>query len=130
MKQWRILHGTPRYGQDIREKDLPQETEQDQALNFSKGCYIGQEIVERIRSRGQVHRRFTGFDFGEAVIAAGKFDVEGRTVAEITTSVSVPLPGGARNIGLGYLRNEAGSQDSKFELNANSVKVTGLPFQI
>jgi len=50
----------PLYGQDIRERDLPQETEQQRALNFNKGCYIGQEIVERIRSRGKVHRKFTG----------------------------------------------------------------------
>ena len=49
----RIACGIPRYGQDIRERDLPQETEQQRALHFSKGCYIGQEIVERIRSRGK-----------------------------------------------------------------------------
>ena len=56
----RIAAGIPRYGSDIRERDLPQETEQERALNFSKGCYVGQEIVERIRSRGtgasQIHR--------------------------------------------------------------------------
>jgi folate-binding protein YgfZ len=61
----RILSGTPRYGVDIRNTDkvhdLPQETAQDRALHFSKGCYLGQEIVERIRSRGAVHRTFTGF---------------------------------------------------------------------
>ncbi|HXE09666.1 MAG TPA: hypothetical protein VN612_17310 [Acidobacteriaceae bacterium] len=61
----RILSGIPRYGVDIRntEKthDLPQETAQDRALHFAKGCYLGQEIVERIRSRGSVHRTFTGF---------------------------------------------------------------------
>jgi aminomethyltransferase len=126
----RVLRGIPQYGVDIRERDLAQETGQNQALSFTKGCYIGQEIVERIRSRGQVHRRFTGFDFGENMIAPGKFDVEGRTVAEVTTSVSVPLPSGARNIGLGYMRNEAVSQDSKIDLNGSSVKVTALPFQI
>jgi folate-binding protein YgfZ len=38
------------------ERDLPQETSQMRALNFNKGCYLGQEIVERIRSRGSVHR--------------------------------------------------------------------------
>ncbi len=53
--------GVPLYGVDIRERDLPQETEQMRALNFNKGCYVGQEIVERIRSRGNVHRKFTGF---------------------------------------------------------------------
>jgi folate-binding protein YgfZ len=52
----RIVSGVPRYGVDIRERDLPQETEQARALNFNKGCYVGQEIVERIRSRGAVHR--------------------------------------------------------------------------
>src|SRR6266446_8558712 len=57
----RIAAGIPRYGVDIHERDLPQETEQERALNFSKGCYVGQEIVERIRSRGQVRRKFTGF---------------------------------------------------------------------
>ncbi len=57
----RIASGVPQYGQDIRERDLPQETGQQRALHFSKGCYIGQEIVERIRSRGNVHRQFTGF---------------------------------------------------------------------
>ena len=60
-EQLRILSGTPLYGVDIRDKDLPQETNQTRALHFSKGCYLGQEIVERIRSRGAVHRTFTGF---------------------------------------------------------------------
>jgi folate-binding protein YgfZ len=41
----RVAAGVPRYGVDIRERDLPQETEQDRALNFVKGCYVGQEIV-------------------------------------------------------------------------------------
>ena len=60
----RIVAGIPLYGVDIRERDLPQETEQMRALNFNKGCYVGQEIVERIRSRGNVHRKFTGFVAG------------------------------------------------------------------
>ena len=46
LELWRVLHGIPHYGQDIRERDLPQETGQTQALCFTKGCYIGQEIVE------------------------------------------------------------------------------------
>ena len=41
---------------DMVERDLPQETSQMRALHFSKGCYLGQEIVERIRSRGKVHQ--------------------------------------------------------------------------
>lgn len=57
----RVLEATPRYGIDISERDLPQETSQTRALHFAKGCYLGQEIVERIRSRGNVHRRLAQF---------------------------------------------------------------------
>jgi tRNA-modifying protein YgfZ len=52
----RIEHGKPRYGEDISERFLAQEANQPRALHFSKGCYLGQEIVERVRSRGQIHR--------------------------------------------------------------------------
>src|SRR5215467_15337015 len=86
---WRVLHGIPNYGQDIRDRDLPQETEQSQALNFTKGCYIGQEIVERIRSRGQVHRMFTGFEFEPALPQPSKFEENGRVVAEITSVAQI-----------------------------------------
>ncbi|MGI8770120.1 MAG: YgfZ/GcvT domain-containing protein, partial [Acidobacteriaceae bacterium] len=57
----RILHAVPLYGVDLLERDLPQEANQPHALNFTKGCYLGQEIVERIRSRGNVHRRLVQF---------------------------------------------------------------------
>src|SRR6185437_13513553 len=47
-QEWlRLLEGTPRYGTDIRDRELPQETGQTRALHFAKGCYLGQEIVER-----------------------------------------------------------------------------------
>jgi len=52
----RIEHGRPRYGDEITERYLVQETGQLQAVHFSKGCYLGQEIVERVRSRAQIHR--------------------------------------------------------------------------
>jgi len=52
----RIVEGIALYGTDIESRDLPQETSQTRALHYTKGCYLGQEIVERIRSRGQVHR--------------------------------------------------------------------------
>ena len=52
----RIEHGKARFGEDISERFLAQEANQPHALHFSKGCYLGQEIVERVRSRGQIHR--------------------------------------------------------------------------
>jgi folate-binding protein YgfZ len=54
----RIEHGRPRYGEEITERYLVQETGQMHAVHFSKGCYLGQEIVERVRSRAQIHRVF------------------------------------------------------------------------
>src|SRR5271169_6039934 len=75
---FRISRGVPHCGVDIRERDLPQETGQTRALNFTKGCYLGQEIVERIRSRGAVHRQFTAFSLegtlpepGSKILAGG-----------------------------------------------------------
>jgi folate-binding protein YgfZ len=52
----RIEQGRPRYGEEITERYLVQETGQLHAVHFSKGCYLGQEIVERVRSRAQIHR--------------------------------------------------------------------------
>jgi aminomethyltransferase len=127
---WRVLHGIPNYGQDIRDRDLPQETEQPQALSFTKGCYIGQEIVERIRSRGQVHRKFTGFLFGDRVPALGKYDLEGRALAEITSIARVPATDGPRNIGLGYVRREALAAGPRITLDGIEATAVELPFEI
>lgn len=52
----RIENGLPRYGEEITERYLVQETGQLRAVNFAKGCYLGQEIVERVRSQAQIHR--------------------------------------------------------------------------
>jgi len=130
LEMWRVLQGIPSYGQDIRDRDLPQETEQAQALNFTKGCYIGQEIVERIRSRGQVHRKFTGFVFGDRVPALGKYESDGRALAEITTISHVPTAESPRNIGLGYVRREAIAAGPKIALDGVEATAVDLPFEI
>ena len=62
MEALRVLDAIPLYGVDLNDRDLPQESAQTRALNFSKGCYLGQEIVERIRSRGKVNRQFRQFE--------------------------------------------------------------------
>jgi len=126
LEQWRILCGIPNYGQDIRERDLPQETEQTQALNFTKGCYIGQEIVERIRSRGQVHRQFAGFEFHHALPQPGKFEENGRLLADLTSVAEI----GGRKIGLGYVRRENGAPGTKLTLGGVEATVSKLPFHV
>jgi aminomethyltransferase len=130
LEAWRILHGIPRYGRDIRECDLPQETEQSQALNFTKGCYIGQEIVERIRSRGQVHRKFAGFEFENGLPGLGKVEEGGRAVAEITSEARVKFAATEMNIALGYVRRESGLPGSAIQFHGKSGRITSLPFEI
>ncbi len=112
---FRISRGIPQFGEDIRERDLPQETGQTRALNFTKGCYLGQEIVERIRSRGAVHRQFTAFavegtlpEPGAKILPGEK---EEKEVGEITSSAILPLADGDRPVALGYLRREAVGKD-------------------
>jgi len=108
----RILEGTPRVGTDIRGKDLPQETGQTRALHFTKGCYLGQEIVERIHSRGGVHRAFSGFALTGALPAPGtqlEAESEAKPVAELTSVASIHLPGqpAPMQLALGIIRREA-----------------------
>ena len=104
----RILEGTPLYGTDIRDKELPQETAQTRALHFAKGCYLGQEIVERIRSRGNVHRTFHAFRLtGELPAAGAVLEADGKAVGEITSAATIPLASGPIVLSLGYIRREA-----------------------
>ncbi len=125
----RIVSGTPRYGVDIRERDLPQETEQARALNFNKGCYVGQEIVERIRSRGAVHRKFTGFlAEGSEQLAAGAKIVSGeKEVGEITSSASLKGTDGDRTVALGYIRREVGVPGREVRIGEAKATVAQLP---
>ena len=127
----RIVSGVPRYGVDIRERDLPQETEQARALNFNKGCYIGQEIVERIRSRGAVHRKFSGFlaegileiTPGTKVLAAEK------EVGEITSAASLLLAGSAKTVALGYIRREVAVPGRAVTIGTSQATVVQLPVE-
>ena len=125
----RIVSGVPRYGVDIRERDLPQETEQARALNFNKGCYVGQEIVERIRSRGAVHRKFTGFMVeGAEQIASGTKIVAGeKEVGEITSAASIHLAGGDKTVALGYIRRELGVPGREVTIGGVKATVVQLP---
>jgi folate-binding protein YgfZ len=124
----RIESGVPAYGIDIRERDLPQETEQDRALNFSKGCYVGQEIVERIRSRGAVHRKFTGFLLDAPVAPGSKVAANGKDIGEITSVAALPVAED-RMIALGYIRREIGAPGREVMIGTTKATVVQLPLR-
>jgi aminomethyltransferase len=126
LEQLRLLEGTPRYGVDIRDRELPQETEQTRALHFAKGCYLGQEIVERIRSRGNVHRTFHAFLLTGAPATAGTaLESEGKPVGEITSAQTIPLATGPVQLALGYIRREA--LDRGFPLHYSDGEASPIP---
>ncbi len=128
----RLLEGTPRFGTDIRDKELPQETAQTRALHFNKGCYLGQEIVERIHSRGAVHRTFSGFLLTGTVPAAGTplttAEEPGKPVGELTSAAQMELPGGPVTVALGYIRREFLERKSALVYSGGTALPTSLPF--
>ncbi len=129
LEMYRIARGVPRYGIDLRERDLPQETGQQHALNFTKGCFIGQEIVERIRARGNVHRTFIGFEIeGEPPQPGTKIRANDKDVGEITSAAQIPLPNGERTLALGYLRREVTAPDAVVQIGEQSARVRTIPF--
>jgi aminomethyltransferase len=99
----RIENGKPRYGEDIRETSLPQETQQMHAVSFNKGCYLGQEIVERIRAQGRVNKKLMRvvLEGGEVPAAGTKTTVDGAE-AEVTSAVVSPASGEV--VALAYVR--------------------------
>jgi len=129
LELFRIACGIPKFGVDIRQKDLPQETGQDRALNFNKGCYIGQEIVERIRSRGAVHRVFTGFEIEGAAPSPGfRIQYEGKDIAELTSVATLPTDESERAIALGYGRKELMIAGKEYVTGETKLRVATLPF--
>ena len=129
----RILEGTPLYGRDIRDKELPQETGQNRALHFAKGCYLGQEIVERIRSRGNVHRTFSGFVLTGASPASGTqlfAEAMDKAVGEITSSAEIPLPTGTVTLALGYIRREVLERGIQLTYEGGTAVATSLPYKL
>jgi folate-binding protein YgfZ len=95
------------------------------ALSFNKGCYLGQEIVERIRSRGSVHRHLRQLELSGPVPAAGtelKLE-DGAIAGQITSAAALPLASGNRIYALGMMRGEAELHNQQFFFTDG--KVTG-----
>jgi len=123
----RIERGTPRYGVDMDAKTLPQETGQMHAISFTKGCYIGQETVERIHSRGHVNRQLVGLRFRERCEIAREMMVlvKGHP-SGFTTSVAYS-PGLAGTIALAYLRSDNAAPGTAVQVNNQDGAVAALP---
>jgi len=120
----RLEQRIPWFGTDFGEKQIPHEAGlQDSHISYTKGCYTGQEIVERVRSRGQVNRVRVSmrFDAAENVAANAALLVEGKEVGFVTrTGFS---PGMNAWIGMGYVRRENAGVGTKMEVKGGTATV-------
>ena len=112
------------FGYDFGDKQIPHEAGlQDSHISYIKGCYTGQEIVERVRSRGQVNRRRVSLRFNtqQPPVAGTPLTAEGKEVGAVTSGS--PLPSQNESIGMGYVRKEGGAPGT--ELSFPSGEGTG-----
>jgi tRNA-modifying protein YgfZ len=120
----RLEHGRPRYGEELTERYLVQETSQMHAIHFSKGCYLGQEIVERVRSRGQVHRllRRVEIDTTEPPAEGAKLTSSGAPAGEIASAAF--SPGRGKSVALAYVRAPFSDPGTPLEYNSTRAQVS------
>jgi folate-binding protein YgfZ len=128
MSAQRLSQGVPWFGYDFGEKQIPHETGlQDSHISYTKGCYTGQEIVERVRSRGQVNRRRVDLIFdGADVPAAGEtLTVDGKEVGYVTRAAVPSFLSHA--IGMGYVRKDHNALGSRLNWSGGTAVVSKFP---
>jgi len=102
----RVEAAIARFGQDMDETNVVPETNLDDAISFTKGCYVGQEIIVRIKHRGHVAKKLTALRFEtDQQVEPGAVirSVENQEIGRVTSAVISPKLG---SIGLGYVRYE------------------------
>lgn len=128
----RVEAGIPRYGVDFNEENLLLEVGLDDAVSFTKGCYLGQEVVERIRSRGHVNKKLCGLLLdGEWPAERGDLIQAGENqVGKITSSVVSPQL--RQPIALGYVAKEHWNPGTELLVRRDAsmlrATVAALPF--
>lgn len=120
----RIEAGIPRFGVDMDENNFPQECGiESSAVSYSKGCYIGQEVLNRIHTMGHVNRELRRLRFATDLKSLpkrrDKLMVEGKEVGYVTSAVASPRQG---NIGLGYIRQQAVQELTPIVLQSSGIE--------
>lgn len=124
----RIENGVPRFPEDFNERHLVHETQLLHGVSFDKGCYLGQEIVERVRSRGGVHRLLTRIAAPSELAPGTKLTAAGSDAGEITSMAFSPAQN--RFAGFAYVR--LGQFPSGTPLTAGDVPIEllGAPLAV
>lgn len=124
----RLECGIPWFGHDYDDKQIPHEAGLEHShISYEKGCYTGQEIVERVRSRGHANRRLTELCFSsiEAPAAGTKLFFGGNEVGNVTSAAFSPTLG--QSIGLGYLRREHSAVGTRLDASGIPAEVIAPP---
>jgi len=128
----RVEAGIPWYGTDFDDSVLILEAGLDAAINYRKGCYLGQEVVERVSARGQIHRRLAGLVCDGQVVPppAAKLFHAKEEVGRITSAVWSPARQAV--IAMGYVRSECWEPDTELQIALSQGttvgRVAALPF--
>jgi len=124
----RLAQGAAWFGYDFGEKQIPHEAGlEDSHISYTKGCYTGQEIVERVRSRGQVNRRRVDliFDGASAPDAGETLTVDGKEVGSVTRAAVPSFQ--AQAIGMGYVRKDHNARGSQLKWSGGAAVVSKFP---
>ncbi|OIP31164.1 MAG: hypothetical protein AUK47_23035 [Deltaproteobacteria bacterium CG2_30_63_29] len=128
LEQARLEAGVPRFGVDLLEGDLPIGARADHMLNFEKGCYLGQEIIARVDSRGKANRFLVGVRIaGQTVPSSGaELVADGSVVGHLTTVGRNPAFADA--IALAWVKRGWEAVGTSLSCHERAVTVVGLPF--
>jgi len=125
----RVEHGIARAGLDTTDKTIALEARMERAISFNKGCYLGQETIERATSRGGLKKRLFGLRFEAPITPGSALILDGKEVGQVTSAVVSPQLGA---IGLAILHHSAWTpgqrlitRDPNGDINA---VVSDLPF--
>jgi folate-binding protein YgfZ len=128
----RVERGYAAFGRELSQEYIPLETGLWSAVSFNKGCYVGQEIIARMESRGRLARQLQGLRFAalpelpaEASVPLARLEAEGKEAGDLTSLVDSPRYG---LIGLGYVRTAHAAPGTILHVAGSRVEVTALPF--
>ncbi|HVS02867.1 MAG TPA: glycine cleavage T C-terminal barrel domain-containing protein [Thermoanaerobaculia bacterium] len=126
----RVERGVPRWGRDYGEEHFPQEAGlEEQAVSYTKGCYLGQEVIARIHYRGQVNRVLRGVLVeGRGVPPEGsELLYDGRPLGRLTSVVQAPCLG--RVAGLAIVHRRGADPGTRVDIAGGGAgEITALPF--
>lgn len=124
----RVENGVARVGVDTTEKTIALEARLNRAISFNKGCYLGQETIERATARGGLKKRMFGLKFSTADVpsAGAVLTLDGKEIGRVSSAVRSPRFGA---IGLAILHHSAWTPGAELKVGEGGVAIVSeVPF--